>query len=89
MELSEFKEGKIYRLKKKDWEAPTGEVVPGKTLVCKILDPVTEHNSSFDDGPASDEAVSEWKNYLRVKNLDLEKVHLLHPAEVVSAEQLN
>lgn len=89
MELSDFNEGTIYRIKKKDWEAPTGEVVPGKTLICKVLDPVVEHNSAFEDGPAPDETIAEWKNYLRVKNLDIDKVHLLHPKEVVSAEQLN
>ena len=85
MQLSDFHTGVTYSIKKKDWEAPIGEIVPGRTLTRKILEPVSKTNSTADGETPTDMEIEGWQAFLRVQDVDSGKIHLLHPEMLLDA----
>lgn len=83
MEMSDFEVGRTYKIITKDWVAPTGEVVPGEIKIRKVLPPADNENSPTDALPLE---IKEWQKYLRVLNGDRQRVHLIHPDSIKSAE---
>ncbi|MEH6454882.1 MAG: hypothetical protein V7749_01040 [Cocleimonas sp.] len=89
MKVSDFKVGLIYKILTKDWEAPDGEIIPGKEYVKTILEPANKDNSLFDGETPPDSVIAEWQEFLRVKCSKSKKPHLLHPRSILTAELLN
>lgn len=85
MQLNEFKTGVTYQIRVAEWEAPSGEVVPGKNLTRRVLEPANQHNSTWADGAAPESVIKQWQEFLRVEDPCTGQVHLLHPTTVESA----
>ncbi|PKM47101.1 MAG: hypothetical protein CVV05_01550 [Gammaproteobacteria bacterium HGW-Gammaproteobacteria-1] len=89
MELSDFQRGAVYSIITKEY-SPDGEsVIPGKTMVRRILEPATRENSRMraegNIEMPTDYEVAGWQAFLRVQNVDSGRVHLLHPETIESA----
>jgi ABC-type protease/lipase transport system fused ATPase/permease subunit len=85
MRLNEFKIGVTYQVRTAEWEAPSGAMVPGKTLTRRVLEPVNQHNAAWKDGEAPESVIEQWQEFLRVEDPDTGKVHLLHPNTIETA----
>ena len=88
MELSDFEVGKSYVVTTKEWEAPDGGVILGKTISVTILPPQEIGEASTFDGEKMELAtpfeVESRKEFLRVKCSD-GKTHLMHPETIKTA----
>lgn len=91
MQLSDFEQGRTYRIVKTPFTPPNSdEAIHGKELVVKILVPANAENTTVFDGettyiPTAFE-VESWSQFLRVENQGSKRIHLLHPETIESAE---
>lgn len=89
MRTNNFVAGATYKIKMDNWESPNGELVQGKTVVRKVLEPANINNTQFTDGAATKETVNRWQTLLRVQNLESGHIHFLDPTLITSAEVKN
>jgi hypothetical protein len=85
MKVSDFKVGSIYKIQTKDWEAPDGEIIPGKEYVKTILEPANKDNSLFDGETPPDSVIAKWQEFVRVECSKSKKTHLMHPRSILTA----
>jgi len=86
--VNDFEIGTTYRMRAADWEAPTGQIAPGKEMVRRILVPADQTNSSLESEPAPAHVIQEWQKFLRVEDINSGNVHFLHPETIDSAEAI-
>lgn len=89
MELSDFRLGAIYSITTKECSPDGQSVIPGKTMVRRVLEPATKENSRIRAEGClevpTDYEVAGWQAFLRVQNVDSGRVHLLHPETIETA----
>ena len=76
--ISDFEVGETYQLTTHDWESPLGDPYPGQTYMREIMEPATAENSSTSEGKATSEEVSNWNDFLRIKDTKSGSIHLIH-----------
>jgi len=89
MQIPDFKVGSTYRITRKDWKTPDGDIITGKESINTILEPASKSNTSLDGEEPSEMVLKEWQAFLRVKCIGNGKIHLLHPRTISFAEKLD
>lgn len=89
MQVQDFKVGSTYRIARKDWKTPDGDIITGKESINTILEPASKFNTSLDGEEPSEILLKEWQAFLRVECIGNGTIHFLHPRTISFAVELD